>query len=47
MSRASWSDVPGRVLLAGAGAWALGWIFQAWLGMDLLLALASGIYGCG
>jgi|GEM_PF-2158907 len=47
MRVASWPGLSGRVLLAGAGAWALGWIFQAWLGMDLLLALASGIYGCG
>ncbi len=47
MRAPAWPGVLGRVLLAGAGAWALGWIFRAWLGIDLLLALAGGIYGCG
>ncbi|CDM24776.1 hypothetical protein BN940_11591 [Castellaniella defragrans 65Phen] len=39
--------MPGRVLLAGAGAWALGWLFRAWLEADVLFAWANGAYGCG
>lgn len=37
----------GRVLLAGAGVWVLGWTFLAWREIDLLLVLFYRTYGCG
>lgn len=37
----------GRLLPAAAGVWGLPWVFKAWMDIDLLLALANGIYGCG
>jgi len=45
--RAAWCGALGRVLLAGAGAWALGWTFLAWREIDLLLVLFNRTYGCG
>lgn len=47
MRNAVWRGVPGRALAVGAGAWALGWILQAWRDTDVLFAIVNGIYGCG
>ena len=47
MRAAAWSGALGHILLTVAGMWALGWTFLAWQGIDLLLALANGAYGCG
>lgn len=35
------------ILLTGVGICLLSRVFQAWLGIDMLLALANGAYGCG
>ncbi len=45
--KAAWRGVLCRVLLAVAGAWALGWTFLAWREIDLLLVLFNRTYGCG
>ena len=36
-----------HVLLWLRAGWGLGWVFRAWLDMDLVLALVNGVYGCG
>ncbi|MFT0534331.1 hypothetical protein ACMHYJ_16090 [Castellaniella hirudinis] len=46
MRTASWLGGVGRVLMAGVGAWVLGWVFQAWRDGGLLMALVNGVYGC-
>lgn len=46
MSRKFWICVVGRGLLVAAAAAGLGRMFQAWLGGEMLLALANGVYVC-
>ncbi|NYT57559.1 hypothetical protein H0A65_01325 [Alcaligenaceae bacterium] len=47
MKRMLWRRAFVQILLAGAGAVGLGWVFQAWLGADMLLAFANSTFGCG
>ena len=42
-----WPGILGYALFVGIGAWGLGWVLQAWLGVEMLLALTNGVFGCG